>query len=78
MYRGCTITDLEGLKKAIVMEWRRSQQDCVDNAIDVFRPTIRKFVQENGDHIIEKHMQFFLCYDNGMKANLCFTGKCFY
>ena len=48
VYRGRIITDIESLKKAIVLEWKRLPQEHIDNAIDAFRPRLRRVVEVDG------------------------------
>ena len=55
VYRGRIITDIESLKKAIVLEWKRLPQEHIDNAIDAFRPRLRRVVEVDGHHI-ERYM----------------------
>ena len=48
---GRKIATLVELRQVLVEEWTNFPQEIISNAIQQFRPRLRKVVEENGGHI---------------------------
>ena len=51
VYTGRKIATLVELRQVLVEEWTNFPQEIISNAIQQFRPRLRKVVEENGGHI---------------------------